>query len=319
MQKLFFLSLLTLILLFAAQTGGLKAFDNGTHSALGQTIPTRTPTPLPAPPTATPAPASPTANPGNPPPGATQPSEATQIPGATDTATAVPLPATPAGGFLATAVPCSNQPTIMAYNAINLTNVRQGPGQAFPTFAQLLTNEVRPIMGRAAEAPWWLIQLSNGQMGWVADQVVTVQGNTRNVPLVAAPPIGAATVTPGAPWQPTPPPQCPTPVPTLAAATSEPLVVAPLETSTNEASYPAATPEETGETAVKELTAVTPTPSPTAIVLPTSVAAVPEPTTTAPIGEPITESEPFDPSGLLLVGAALMVVMGTAVFIIKRR
>jgi LPXTG-motif cell wall-anchored protein len=223
------------------------------------------------------------------------------------------------GEFLPTAAPCSNQPTILALNA-NFINVRSGPGTVFATVGRLLYQEVRPIIGRDAAAPWWLIQLGNGQTGWVADEVVQVQGNTAAVPIVPAPLLNNATVTPGAPWQPTTPPPCATPVtatPTAIPTAGETMVVAPLETAV-ETAYPVTIPEPVGQTNVLSA-AVTPTPTTTAIALPTSIAALPQPGMPPAPVETSVDSTGTDYSGLLLVGAALLLVAGTAVFLIKRR
>jgi hypothetical protein len=200
---------------------------------------------------------------------------------------------------------------------VNPTNVRQGPGTDYAIIGQLAVQEVRLIIGRAANAPWWLIQLNNGQSGWVADEVVRVQGDTSQIPTVSAPPLNGVTPTPGVLWQPTRVPECPSTATATATPSAQTLVVSPLETSTGDASYPADIATASGETAVQD-TAVTPTP--TAMTLPTSIAAVPQPTlasTTASTAESISNSPDF--SAFLLVGAALLIVAGTAVFIIKRR
>lgn len=289
-------------------------------STLNQTVPTRTPTPGPV----TPPPTSPpTSPPGGPPPQATQTTPA-------NTATPETSPPTPAGGFLPTAVPCSHQPTILAVNYVSLTNVRLGPGTDYETIGQLVFNEVRPIIGRATNAPWWRIQLRDGQAGWVADEVVEVQGNTANVPMAPAPLRNGVTVTPGAPWQPTPPPSCPTalppsptPMPTQTDTPSGETIVALPLTNENETSpYPASATEEGIQTNVKDISAVTPTHTATPITLPTSVAALPLPATTvtavAPGNEAPAANSP-DFSTLLLAGAGLLLAAGTAVFIFKRR
>lgn len=281
-------------------------------SVAAQTIPTRTPTPGPQTPTPLPTTVVPTSPPGgNPPPGSTS----TQIPTAVTT--------TPASTLYPTAEPCSDQPTILALNA-SFINVRTGPDTRYPVIESLAFREVRPIIGRDAIAPWWLIRLNERQTGWVADEVVEVQGNTVNVPIVAAPLLNGATVTPGVPWQPTPPPLCatpPTPTPTPTTTTtptaSDAIVVAPLEAAASDA-YPAATVEPTTQTNVLSA-AVTPTATATAITLPTSIAAVPPPTLPPTPADSNVESADSDFSGLLLVGAALLLVAGTAVFLIKRR
>lgn len=279
-------------------------------SVAAQTIPTRTPTPGPQTPTPLPTTVVPTSPPGgNPPPGSTS----TQIP----TAVTPTLVST----LYPTAEPCSDQPTILALNA-SFINVRTGPDTRYPVIESLVFREVRLIIGRDAVAPWWLIRLNAQQTGWVADEVVEVQGNTVNVPIVAAPLLNGATVTPGAPWQPTPPPLCATPptaTPTTTATptASDAIVVAPLEAAASNA-YPAATAEPTTQTNVLSA-AVTPTATATAITLPTSIAAVPPPTLPPTPADSNVESADSDFSGLLLVGAALLLVAGTAVFLIKRR
>lgn len=283
-------------------------------SAQNPTIPTRTPTPgaqTPPPPTTTATqPSTGTTPPaGDPPPGSTA------VPATTMTNT-------PESSFYPTAVPCSDQPTIFALNA-SFINVRTGPDTRYSIIESLAFREVRPIVGRDAVARWWLIRLNERQTGWVADDVVEVHGNTVNVPIVAAPPLNGATVTPGATWQPTAPPQCATPA-TLtpsaratATTNSDTLIVAPLATVVHTA-YPAATSEPTSQTSVLSA-AVTPTATATAITLPTSIAAVPPPTQPPTPAETNIDAAETDYSGLLLVGAALLLVGGTAVFIIKRR
>jgi hypothetical protein len=76
--------------------------------------------------------------------------------------------------------------------------------------------EVRPIVGRAAFATWWLIQLdSKYTQGWISDKAGTVQGYTGSVPIIIAPAINGVFPTPGPQWDPTPAPICtPTPTPT---------------------------------------------------------------------------------------------------------
>lgn len=290
-------------------------FMTASVAAQVPTIPTRTPTPGPQTPTALPTTIVSTPPPGdNPPP----PDSATATPAGETGAEA-----TTESTFYPTAVPCSNQPTILALNA-NLINVRSGPDTRYPVVGSLLFREVRPIVGRDASAPWWLIQLNERQTGWVADAVVEVQGNTTAVPIMAAPPLDDATVTPGAPWQPTTPPLCATPATATATPTatetspaSEAIVVAPLAAATGDA-YPAATTETTTQTSVLS-EAVTPTATATAIVLPTSIAAVPQPTIPTTPVDATVDATGTDYSGLLLVGAALLLVAGTAVFLIKRR
>lgn len=222
------------------------------HDVLGMpnfTVITRTSTPKPVPPTATES----NDNGGNnPPPQNT--ATATPIPH-TPTPTLIPvtLVATPVGGFLPTAVACGFPPTIQAQNT---TRIRTGPGTDFDILGELVYLETKPVVGRAADEEWWVIQFTNNEIGWVADAVVIVTGNTSGVPIITEPEGENPT------WIPTPNPECPiTPSPTPA----------PTETSTN----------------IPEVTA-TGTPLPTDTPLPEPTA---EPITEEP--EPtVEETEP---------------------------
>ncbi len=263
-----------------------------THNTVyAQTVPTRTPVP---------APTKPPSN-GNP-----QPTATAVLPSATPTETPIPITvaATPVGGFLPTAEPCSNAPTVHSQNN---TNVRMGPGIDYEIVGKLVFLEVRPIIGRAQNAEWWLIALADGTTGFVLDDVVTVSGYTDIVPIVPAPELNGSTPTPGPEWNPTPNPNCtvtPTPLPTDT----------PVPTVT-------ATPEPTNaDTAVLEAlptdTAVPPTETPTLVAQPTR-ANTPTPLPTAvPLEEPTTGSSN---SNWLLFGAGGLLVIGVIIFVVKRR
>lgn len=223
-KKQFVISIITiLILAFAiAQINIKQVFslnnNNDTFSMPYQTIPTRTPTPGPVPPTKTPAPKPTSSGGGDDPATAVPTSTAQPLP--TDTATPpVTIAYTPVGGFVPTAESCSSQPTIKAQNP---TNVRQGPGTNYPVVGQLVFLEVRFILGRAADAAWWLIQLDDGDTGWVADNIVTVQGYIGSVPIVPAPAVNGQTPTLGTLWNPTPLPFCTVTPTATATATAVP-------------------------------------------------------------------------------------------------
>jgi hypothetical protein len=176
------------------------------------TVITRTHTPVPVQPTSTRSDDGGGSNPTPPPPADT----------ATPTLIPVTLAATQVGGFLPTAVACGFPPTVQAQNA---TFVRVGPGADYNIVGQLIYLETRPIIGRAADSEWWVILYANQQIGWVADAVVTVHGNTSGVPIVAPPEINGSTPTPGPLWNPTPNPACPviptaTPTPTETATSA---------------------------------------------------------------------------------------------------
>lgn len=308
-RLLFILFLGSLLLIFAGWHGTRQAWG-----LQNPTIPTRTPVPQPT----EPKPTKPPGNGGG--SDATAVPTSTLPPAATATSTVVVTIAyTPVGGFVPTAEPCSSQPTILVRNP---TNVREGPGTDYDIVSKLVYLEVRLILGRAANTPWWLIQLDDGAMGWVADDVVTVQGYIGNVPVIAAPEIDGQTPTPGTPWNPTPYPYCtvtptftPEPTATLApvtpetaAAQTEPTVeataVPPTETAT-------ATPEPT-QTAVAPPTlpptaATTPADEPETISGPA--------TTTVPAAIETTRSS----TDLLLPAAGLMLIAGAVVSFIARR
>lgn len=165
------------------------------------TVPT--PTPLASP--TNPPPPTNTPNPGGggggntpvPQPTATN----TPIPG-TPTNTATPIP-TPEGGFLPTAVPCSNNPTAIA---INRANVRTSPSTEAEIIYTIAVGETRPVIGRSDRVEWWVVALPDGTQGWVADIAVAINGYTGYLPIVPS--------TGNTSWNPTPNPTC-TDVPTL--------------------------------------------------------------------------------------------------------
>jgi hypothetical protein len=102
-----------------------------------------------------------------------------------------------------------------------VANVREGPGTAYEVVATMRFLQVNLITGRAGDAAWWQIRLDNGALGWIADEVVSVQGYTGNVPVVSAPATGGATATPGAPWDPTPRSSCKVTATNTATATPQ--------------------------------------------------------------------------------------------------
>ena len=112
-----------------------------------------------------------------------------------------------------TAEPCGEPPTI---TTLTTANVYDGPGSDYPVSETLGPKEVRPIVGRAANAAWWLIQLDGKYtQAWISDKAGTVQGFTGDIPIIKAPSINGVSPTPGKQWDPTPAPNCtPTPTPT---------------------------------------------------------------------------------------------------------
>jgi hypothetical protein len=258
------------------------------------TIPSRTPTPKPV--TATPIP------PTNPPPSNQNPTATTEPPVitiATETAVSVTLAASPEGGFLPTAETCSNHPTIQA---LNTTRVRSGPGVNYELVSELVFLEVRSIVGRAADIDWWQIALDGEQLGWVADSVISVQGNISVIPIVEPPWLNGAAPTPGTPWQPALPVGCD---------------VQPIWTSTPTATAPpTATPVP--PTAVPSNTPVPPTTVPTDTPEPTEAPTVVP--TAVPTAEPLdNESVSSGSSNLLLIVGGVLLLTGGAITFMRRR
>ena len=189
-----------------------------------QTWPSRTPTSGSNPPSdggQTPGggdsgqPASPTP----PPPASGQEGTAVAVTATASAATQAassPVPAgteLPESAFLATAEPCGLPPTALAVEALT---AHLGPGDEFGVVGRLRLLAVRPVIGRAAHAPWWLVALENGQAGWVPDQAVIIHGHTGAVEVIEAPFASGQTPKPLQMWNPTPNPICLTPQPASA-------------------------------------------------------------------------------------------------------
>ncbi|NHZ72644.1 MAG: SH3 domain-containing protein [Aquificales bacterium] len=288
------------------------------------TVITRTPTPKPQPPTQIPTATKSDPGGGNP---TAIPPTATQIP-ATATPTLIPvtLVPTPDGGFMPTAVACGFPPTAQA---INTARVRSGPGTDYGIIGQLVYLETRPIVGRAADSEWWVIQFANNEIGWVANAVVTVHGNTSGIPIAEAPPINGEEPTPGPLWNPTPNPDCPdapsatpsaTPAPTetivntpeSTPVNTETATVVPTETATPDNLDASAESAEDEEEAGPTTTATSVVPSGA------ETAAEQEETTAKPTAEPL-DDEDIQNAASALPCAAAMIGLAVIGFLVFRR
>jgi uncharacterized protein YraI len=231
---------------------GLWGVGQGMTAVQAQTVPTRTPTPgsgggggetnTPIPqPTDTPGSGGGGGTTNPPPPSNTPEGGATAVspaPTATPTATATRLvinPALTSGDACGAPVFVANQ---------NNVNVRQGPGGDYALVTQIPLGESRPVVGRAANTAWWVVDLDNGQTGWVANEVGVVVGQGSGVPIVPPPALNGATPTAVAPFQPTPNPQC-TPLPT-ATATSQVVATPNLMVTRASQATPIGTEMDTG-------------------------------------------------------------------------
>ena len=230
-------SLCTLVLFLAA-----PVFGNGYGSGQSQTWPSRTPTATGPGPTQNP-PAT-AINPGQTPATTAQPSqtpgasEETPVSGSSPGAATVPpagvapvespgpediLPTETSSVRLSRVTEvgdCGFPPLVLA---LGLINVRSGPGIEYEVIATLAYQDERPILGRAAAAPWWLIQLSAEQQAWVSDLAVSVAGYTGAVPVIESS-NGDNGNQP--PWEPTPNPLCTPPALETITAGSAQLMAA---------------------------------------------------------------------------------------------
>lgn len=76
------------------------------------------------------------------------------------------------------------------------SNCRFGPGQVYDVISYLNHNQSAPITGRNAETTWWVIErVDGGGTCWIWDGVVTVSGDTSQVPVVQPPPTPTPTPT----------------------------------------------------------------------------------------------------------------------------
>lgn len=126
-------------------------------------------------PTAEPAVAAPTPEPVEQPTATPEPP--TPVPTEEQpTATPEPPTATP------TATP-EPKPEVVVSNP--RVNVRSGPGADYPVLGQVLQGQRLEITGRDADGQWWQICCYEGQIVWIADEVVSAEGPLDTVALAA--------------------------------------------------------------------------------------------------------------------------------------
>jgi uncharacterized protein YraI len=152
----------------------------------------RAPTPVPTP-TRTPKPTI------------TPTSDATDTPFPTNTPNVPPPTDTPSSPPTPTPI---LQPE--ATVATKVLNVRSGPGTNYGKVRQVKEGEKLKVVGRTEASDWLRIVTSDGQEGWVAAELVTVNTDLGPVAVAQAPPA------------PTPVPVPPTPTPEPPAPTSPP-------------------------------------------------------------------------------------------------
>jgi hypothetical protein len=124
----------------------------------------------------------------------------------------VPSAPTSQSPAIVTATPdapaATSAPTVCrATSGVNV-NIRSGPSTNYPTIGALFAGTFVEVIGRNTNASWWVLDY-NGQQGWVANSVVTLEGPCANVSIIVPPP------------SPTPVPPTATPTP---AATPTPQI-----------------------------------------------------------------------------------------------
>ncbi len=109
---------------------------------------------------------------------------------------------------------CTIPPIIQA---LGPASVRTGAGVGHQIVGFLRYSEMRTIIGRAENGPWWLIIFDSENDGWISDQAVSVHGYTGYVSVIET---GKATTSTGTMWNPTPNPECTPPAPIAASNAS---------------------------------------------------------------------------------------------------
>lgn len=128
-------------------------------------VPVATASPIPVTPTLTAVPASPTTAP-----------TATVTP--TDTPT--PLPT------------ATEAPALFARIVGEVTDIREGPDEAYGIVGYYAKGVDLPVLGRNAETDWLLVDLGLGQSGWIALNRLLIEFDPQVLPIVEVPPAPTA-------------------------------------------------------------------------------------------------------------------------------
>ena len=89
------------------------------------------------------------------------------------------------GGGAAPAPPGPDEPTKPGgVTALASTNIRMrsGPGTDYSQVGTVSSGTTVPVLGRNASANWLFVR-NNGQTGWIAAWLVTINGDINNVPV----------------------------------------------------------------------------------------------------------------------------------------
>ncbi|MCJ7434827.1 MAG: hypothetical protein MUO77_15195 [Anaerolineales bacterium] len=115
--------------------------------------------------------------------------------------------------------PLTSTPNIPIATAKQDANCRLGPGTAYGVRSNLLTGQTAPITGRTTDSTWWVIQDTGSGECWIWGEVVTVTGDTSQVPVKTPPPLPTGTFTQPAPVTITPPAPLSAPSPVSPSGT----------------------------------------------------------------------------------------------------
>lgn len=104
-----------------------------------------------------------------------------------------------------TATPAAAQADGVVSSAFSSINVRSNPGTGAPVIATLTRNTPVDVIGRLQDSSWLQIQLLDGQVGWVAANLIQLNINLTSLPVVNAVFIAPTpTYTPSPTYTPTP-------------------------------------------------------------------------------------------------------------------
>lgn len=98
------------------------------------------------------------------------------------------LPVIVVSGLLrSTPVVVSTPSSPVATIRFDKVNLRAGPSQTYADVGVVVLNQVCAILGRNRPQTWWEIRCAEGVQGWIDVRLVTVQGNTAQIPVMDAP------------------------------------------------------------------------------------------------------------------------------------
>lgn len=83
-------------------------------------------------------------------------------------------------------------PEFASVRAAQMANLRGGPGTSYPVLGQINPGAYYKILGKNEQGDWWQIEMTDGQPGWVINQLVTTSGDTGAIAIAEIPEAPAA-------------------------------------------------------------------------------------------------------------------------------